>query len=74
MECHLQIFLKDTWRDCAIVTVPNPEQGGVNAPAVFEYDLNYVFDATNQAVSLSFPVDTNLHALDRWPSFFYDLR
>ncbi len=73
MECHLQIFLEDTWRDCAIVTVSNPDLGGVNARAMFEYDLPYVFDAGSEPVSLSFPIDTNLRMLDRWPGFLYDL-
>ena len=30
MECHLQIFLAGCWRDCAVLTVPNPSRGGIN--------------------------------------------
>lgn len=48
MECHLQIFLENTWRDCAIVTVPDPDQGGVNARSVFEYDLDYAFEPNSE--------------------------
>ncbi len=73
MECQLQIFLENTWRDCAIISVPEPAQGGVNTHAVFEYDLDYAFAAGSEAVSLAFPVDARRHVLLQWPAFLYDL-
>lgn len=73
MECHLQIFLENTWRDCAIITVPEPDQGGVNARSVFEYDLDYAFESNSEPVSLAFPVEASRHAMGNWPAFLYDL-
>lgn len=73
MECHIQLFLDDAWRDCAIVTVPDPEKGGVQARTLFEYDLDYAFDETDEPVSLALPVDARCHTLAHWPAFLYDL-
>jgi serine/threonine-protein kinase HipA len=73
MECHIQIFLEDAWRDSAVITVPSPELGGVNGRTVFEYDLEYVFGECNAPISLPFPVNTANQTLMHWPAFLYDL-
>ena len=73
MECHLQIFVDDQWLDCATVSTQDASRQTGNARSFFEYDLDYAFDQTMEAVSLRFPVDADLHALSHWPAFFYDL-
>lgn len=73
MECHFQIFVNDQWLDCATLATQEPGQQGRNAGSVFEYDLDYAFEAVLEPVSLRFPVDANHHTLAHWPSFFYDL-
>jgi len=73
MECHLQLFLAGCWRDCAVLTVPDPSRGGINTLAYFEYDLDYAFEADSEPISLILPVDTRHHTLAAWPAFLYDL-
>lgn len=72
MECHVQLF-NAQWRDAAVVAAPNPEQGGVRARAMFEYDLQYVFNDSTKPVSLAYPVDAQNHVLNHWPAFLFDL-
>ncbi|MGI4848138.1 MAG: HipA domain-containing protein, partial [Janthinobacterium lividum] len=73
MDCHLQIFHHNAWRDCACVSVPRPALGGVGATAWMEYDLDYAFEVGAAAVSLVYPVNASHHVLDQWPAFMYDL-
>ncbi|MFC0135389.1 hypothetical protein CR105_14535 [Massilia eurypsychrophila] len=73
MECHIQIFLDNTWVDCAAITVQTLGKNPAIGSAVFEYDLDYAFDAKSQPVSLAYPVDAVRHVLDEWPAFLYDL-
>ncbi|MDY7575589.1 type II toxin-antitoxin system HipA family toxin [Actimicrobium sp. CCI2.3] len=69
----MQIFLAGCWRDCAVLTVPDPSRGGITTLAHFEYDLDYAFEADSEPVSLTLPVDTRHHTLSAWPAFLYDL-
>lgn len=73
MECQIEIFNGGKWRDSAVVTVPNPALGGVRARAIFEYDLQYVFEEGAAPVSLAFPVEAQNHMLGNWPAFLFDL-
>jgi serine/threonine-protein kinase HipA len=66
MECHFQIFVNNTWTDCATVSIQD-------ARSIFEYDLDYAFGQVMEPVSLRFPVDADRHILARRPAFFYDL-
>lgn len=73
MECHFQIFVNDQWLDCATLALRTAGRQRDLAGSVFEYDLDYAFEATPEPVSLRLPVDANHRTFAHWPAFFYDL-
>ncbi|MBV6320519.1 type II toxin-antitoxin system HipA family toxin [Duganella violaceipulchra] len=73
MDCTFQIFLNDTWVNCATVSVQDAARGDPQTPNTFEYDLDYAFAPDVEPLSLRFPVNAELQILDRWPSFLFDL-
>ncbi|HEY5800684.1 MAG TPA: type II toxin-antitoxin system HipA family toxin [Burkholderiaceae bacterium] len=72
MECNLEIFADGVWSACATVSVPEPQKGGLQGRAYLEYELDYAFSNETRA-ALRFPVDAELHVLNSWPAFVYDL-
>jgi serine/threonine-protein kinase HipA len=73
MECHIQLFHGNAWKDCAVVTALDPRLGGVSGHSFFEYELEYVFRGPNEPVSLTVPIDATNQTLSHWPAFLYDL-
>lgn len=73
MRCNFQIFQDDTWRDCALLTLLHPAGGDPRTPCIFEYHLDYAFEADAEPVSLNFPVTAAMQKLDQWPAFIFDL-
>lgn len=74
MDCHIEIFHEDQWREAAQASFSDVVRNGFRAnDCVFEYDLDYAFGQAPPPVSLALPVDADRHALQAWPAFLYDL-
>jgi len=74
MDCHIEIFHEGQWLEAAKASFSDVVRNGFRVGGcVFEYDLNYAFGDTPSPVSLGLPVDADLHALQAWPAFLYDL-
>lgn len=74
MDCHIEIFHEGQWREAATASFSDVVRNGFRASdCVFEYDLDYAFGGMPSPVSLAFPVDADLHILQAWPTFLYDL-
>jgi serine/threonine-protein kinase HipA len=73
MDCTIQVFVNNFWRDCATVSALQADLGGVRSRAVFEYDIEYAFEQEPVPVAVQFPVDAVRHSLPHWPAFLFDL-
>lgn len=74
MDCHIEIWLDDCWRECAVTTFSDFVQRGMRATGTaFEYNLTYAFTDGSEAASLAFPLSADRIILDDWPPFLYDL-
>lgn len=59
MRCGFQIFHDNTWKECASLTLLQPVGGNPRTPCIFEYDLDYAFEAGAVPLSFNFPVTRN---------------
>jgi len=74
MDCHIEIFHEGRWLEAAQASFSNVVRNGFREDkCIFEYDYHYAFGNTPLKVSLTLPVDINLHVLKGWPAFLYDL-
>lgn len=74
MDCHFQIFADQRWQEAAVLSVTQPELGGVRGSATLEYDLQYAFSSIKpQPVSLAEPVTADILRTKHWPPFLFDL-
>jgi serine/threonine-protein kinase HipA len=74
MDCHIEIFHEDRWREAALASFSDVVRHGFRAnDCVFEYELDYAFGDAPLPVSLAFPVDADRHVRHAWPAFLYDL-
>jgi serine/threonine-protein kinase HipA len=69
MDCNFQIFQKNTYRGCAILSATQDGRRPLN----FQYDLDYVFEQDTAPVSLRYPINAEASFINTWPAFFYDL-
>ena len=73
MDCHIEIFYENQWRDAARVSFSDTVRDGFRGQdCVFEYELDYAFD-DSPPVSLRFPVNATRQRRRSWPAFMYDL-
>ncbi|RDK03982.1 type II toxin-antitoxin system HipA family toxin [Paraburkholderia lacunae] len=66
MDCTLQIFLDDSWVDCAQIEL----NGGL---CQWNHLVEYAIEYPNAPVSLAEPVDLQIRAPRTLPAFLYDL-
>ncbi|WP_233831212.1 type II toxin-antitoxin system HipA family toxin [Paraburkholderia sp. ZP32-5] len=66
MDCTLQIFLDDSWIDCAQVDFDNKL-------CQWNYLVMYAVEHTHAPLSLAEPVDMNIRTARTMPAFLYDL-
>ncbi len=71
MPAHLDIHLQGQWHECATIDVIDPAQGGAGA-ALFAYDTGYAF-SDSPPLSVTYPLNLDLHRLPHWPAFLFDL-
>lgn len=73
MDCDFEIFQDGKWTNAATLSVIHPERGGVRGASSLEYDLEYVFGDSPEAISLAYPANADIWTGAHWPAFLFDL-
>lgn len=75
--CTVQIFLNNTWQDCAIIELKENSSKGWQAKSGtyynFDYALEYMMLRDGHAVSNHYPVNIESNLEPCWPAFLVDL-
>ncbi len=79
MECDIEIFFNNRWRQAAVFELKSTEElrRGIKGAGIFEYDMDYAMNHLNsrsiEAVSCLYPVNFEIHSTSFWPSFLLDI-